>query len=837
MVGEAGVGKSRLLFELEHWAREREPAPLFLRGRCQPQTQQQPYGLLRDVLARWLRIGDGDSAASARARVEAGIVAMFDDDRALGRAHAHLLGHLIGVDFGDSPHIAGIRDDARQIHLRAFHAAAQLLRRAAGGTHGATPLVLLLEDVHWADDGTLDFLSQLAQADRDVPILLLAVARPTLFERRAEARGGTRLRIDLAPLGGDASRLLAGELLRKLSPLPPELEAWVAGRAEGNPFYMEELIKMLLDQGAISTAAEQWTLHADRLPAAKLPATLTGVLQARLDALPRLERTALQEASVIGPVFWDRALAALDAQAPAALPALERRALALPRLDAPFDDTREFAFSHHLLHEVTYATLLKRSKRALHARAAAWLAGLTGARANDFLGATAEHYALAGDAAQAALYFTRAAEHAKSRFAHGAALEHVSRGLALLPAPAAGTPPARDALELRWRLLIVRVFALTQLARRDDQRAAIDDLERVADALDDDRRRALAVRRRSQFAMRMADVALQEREARRAMALAERAGDIESKLEAQRMLADALGVAGRGDEGEALARDGLAQARALGLRRTEGVFLNALSYIANLRDDQVTALGLDLQDLPIWRELGDPLGESVALGNIGADWLWFGQLEQAGPPLRQALKLARDAGARHVECGPLGNLSQLALWQGDAAQALTWARTGLEVAEAVEAPDFEAQTLVRLGQAELALDRPAQAAATFERAAKVARDGGVSGVECDALGGQALAALARGDLGDAMQHATALLARIETPEGLQGADEKAALFACYLVLAQAGDARAGGLLARAHDVLDRRAATIGNAALRASFLDNVPLHRSILRSWKESQTP
>ena len=837
VVGDAGVGKSRLLHELERWARERQPAPLFLRGRCAPQTQHQPYGLLRDVLARWLKIGDGDSAASARDKIEAGIVALFDDDAALGQAHAHLLGHLIGIDFSDSAHIAGIKDDARQIHLRGFHAAAQLLRRAAGGTHGATPLVLLLEDLHWADDGTLDFLAQLARADRDVPILVLAVARPTLFERRPEADGGLRRRIDLAPLGGDASRLLAAELLKKLSPLPPELEDWVAGRAEGNPFYMEELIKMLVDHGAIAITGDAWTLHADKLPAAKLPTTLTGVLQARLDALPRPERVALQEASVIGPVFWDRALAALDAEAPAALPALERRALALPRLEASFDDAREFAFSHHILHEVTYATLLKRSKRALHARAAAWLAGLTGARANDFLGATAEHYAQAGDAAQAALYFTRAAEHARSRFAHGAALEHVSRGLALLPAPAAGKPASRDSLGLRWRLLLVRNFALTHLGRRAEQRSALDELVQTADALDDDGLRALAARRVSLLGMRTGDIALQEGEARRAMALAGRSGDIESRLEAQRLLADALAVSGRGAEGEALARDGLAQARALGLRRTEGVFLNALSYMANLRDDQVTALELDLQDLPIWRELGDPLGESVALGNVGADWLWFGELERAGPPLRQALKLAQDVGARHVACGPLGNLSQLALWQGDAAQALAWARTGAETAEAVEAPEFLAQTLIRLAEAELALGHAAQAAAAYERAEAVGRDGAGAGIECDALAGRARAALVAGDTATAMRHAAVLLARIESADGLQGADEKAVLFGCHEVLTQAGDPRAADLLARAHDVLGRRAATISDAALRASFLDNVPLHRSILQAWRQTREP
>ena len=225
--------------------------------------------------------------------------------------------------------------------------------------------------------------------------------------------------------------------------MPAALSELVSGGAEGNPFYMEELVKMLIDQGAIETAGERWTLHAEKLLATQVPPSLTGVLQARLDGLPQPERLALQEASVIGLVFWDQALAALDAQAPEALPALVRRELTLPRPDATLDDVREYAFSHQILHQVTYDTVLKRTRRALHARAAAWLAGLTGARASDFLGAAAEHYELAGDSPQACEFFTRAAEHAKSRYAHDAALGHVARALALLDRDAA-TPATPD---------------------------------------------------------------------------------------------------------------------------------------------------------------------------------------------------------------------------------------------------------------------------------------------------------------------------------------------------------------------------------------------------------
>ncbi|MEO6410799.1 MAG: adenylate/guanylate cyclase domain-containing protein, partial [Burkholderiaceae bacterium] len=512
VVADAGVGKSRLLHEFERWIGE-QPRPLVrFHGRADPATQSRPFGLLRDVLAWHLQIGDSDSMRSAKDKIEQGIVPLFvDDDGAdLAQAHAHLLGHLIGLDFSDSRHVKGILDDPKQIRARAFHAAAQVLRRVAART--SSPVLLQLDDLHWADDGSLEFLSHLAQVSRDVPMLVLGLARPTLFERRADwADGDAQCRIDLVALDKSHSQQLAEELLKKLPEVPAMLSDLIIGRAEGNPFYMEELVQMLVDQGALETGAEHWTLHPARLLATPVPATLTGVLQARLDGLPPPERLALQESSVIGLVFWDQALGALDPDAVQALPALLRRELVLPHKEANFDDLREYAFRHQILHQVTYDTLLKRARQTLHAKAAAWMASLTGARAGDFLGATAEHHEKAGDIASACEFFTRAAEQARKRYAHEAALAYVARALALSNAGS-----GNETLLLRWRLLDVRERTLELQGRRPEQRADLDAMQQLADALDDDRRRAEIAARRSLLAGRTGDYRGQESAARRA---------------------------------------------------------------------------------------------------------------------------------------------------------------------------------------------------------------------------------------------------------------------------------------------------------------------------------
>jgi hypothetical protein len=206
VVADAGIGKSRLLYEFQNWADTRAQTFHVFTGRAYPSMQSQPYGLLRDILAGRLQIGDGDSMDAAKRKLEQGTALLFTgDDRDLAaQAHAHLLGHLLGLDYAESKHIKGIGDDPRQIRNRGFHAAAQMFRSVAG----QAPVVLLLDDLHWADDGSLDFLSYLGNVNHDVPLLMLGLTRPTLFERRADWPAiANAHRIDLQPLD-DAACLL-----------------------------------------------------------------------------------------------------------------------------------------------------------------------------------------------------------------------------------------------------------------------------------------------------------------------------------------------------------------------------------------------------------------------------------------------------------------------------------------------------------------------------------------------------------------------------------------------------------------------------------------------------
>ncbi len=845
VTADAGIGKSRLLGEFGAWCEAQPEAVCLFRGRATPQTGMQAFGLLRDLLAWRFQINDDDSLEAARRKMQDAIVPLFiaDDGPDLAEGHAHLLGHLIGIEWRDSRHIKGILDDPRQIRSRAFHAAAQLFRRLSASR--GSPVVLQLEDLHWADNESLDFLNHLCRVNRDVPLLLLAFTRPSLFERRTDwgSTEGIHQRIDLAPLDRCASRLLASELLKKLPGVPAALQDLLTSRADGNPFYMEELVKMLINRGAVVTG-QTWAVDARRLLVTQVPSTLTGVLQARLDGLPVAEKRALQQASVVGAVFWDQALAAIEAQAAEQLPALVQRELALPRNDAPLNGLREYAFHHQLLHQVVYDTVLRRHKREGHARVAQWLARLAeqgNLRGGDFLGLAAEHFEHSGDEANAAEFHARAAEQAGERFAHDRVLAHVGRAMAILgdqQGDLQGDPQGKlpgDRARLRWRLLAVRERTWGLQARRDQQADDLAALAHLADVLADDHRRAYVAWRRSFRAMRMAEWSAMEGTAAEAMRCATRAGDDSLRLNALRLLAVARLRQGDGEAARSLAQDGLAEARRLGLREVEARLLNALSVAAAVQGDVLTALDLDQRCLAIHRDLGDHLNQGIQQMNVGNRWLSLGHLLKAEGELDAALQLARANGNSNGEAGTLNLLSILALWQGDPTRARAHADSALSIALAGRSRDDEAAAHLFIGHAELALQRPDTARQCYLQAQALSED---SPVRHDAAAGVARAWLAQGDASAARAALDAIWAPGADAHVLDGTLEPRLIeFTCWQTLCRAGDSRAAGWLAQAHTTLLSEAQAIvqigSEQSLRQGFLHNIPYHHEIVAAWEQ----
>ncbi|MEJ6005941.1 adenylate/guanylate cyclase domain-containing protein [Paucibacter sp. AS339] len=856
VVAEAGIGKSRLLYEFEAWSEARPESVFLFRGRATPATGTQTFGLLRDIIAWRFQIHDDDSIEAARKKMEDGIVPLFlhDDGPDLAEGHAHLLGHLIGIEWKASRHIRGILEDPKQIRDRAHHAAAQMFRRLAA--QGGAPVVLQLEDLHWADEESLDFLHYLADVNRDIPLLQLAFARPTLFERRPDWIGSNdrHERINLTVLDPLARHELGKELLQKLPEVPPMLTELIVGRAEGNPFFMEELVRMLIDQGAIDASGDTWRLQADRLQASKVPVTLTGVLQARLDSLPAPERLTLQGASVIGSVFWDRALLALDAQTEVTLPRLAQRELAVPRPDAESDGLREYSFKHALLHQVTYETVLKRQRKLLHGKLAHWLAAQSqsnSARAGDFLGLTARHFEAAGEDANAVEFHAQAAAYAHQRLAHATALAHVQAALTLLNQ--AGDESSQAGL--RWRLMCTREKTLDLQGERECQAQDLDAMDRVAAALGDDERRSYVAFRRCIWANNLDKHAEGEQFARQSVALAESAltnaaggpnagADLislrEHLLISLRWLAQFMLLQGRLEEAEAVLQKALSEAKARTLLKPQAECLSGLAWVAYMRADTVLALNLLSASIDLARQLGDRQSECIVLTNLGAARAGLGNLAGGQHDAEEALRLSSQRGHRSSECANLCNLSWIALLRGDGARALDLADRALDIALAIHARLFEAVSLINSGHAQAALGQPELAAQAYVRARTVAEEI-ESSCRFEASAGLAKLALMRGDVGAAFNEVSTLL----TPPG-DTSEMAAAAVGCFddsenavlieLIVCQvffaADDSRATSWLRRAYEGLMAKADTITDADMRQMFLNDIPHHRELVALWE-----
>jgi predicted ATPase len=340
-VGDAGVGKSRLLYEFEKWI-ERLPEEVgYFQGRATPETEAMPYGLIRRIFAHRFGILESDSAAEVRVKFRAGMAAALSTDE------AELVGQLIGLDFSASPAVQARLGSESFGELATAHLA-EFLRVVT-----SEPTVIFLEDIHWADDSSLDLLDYLVGAVPDTRLLVVCLARPLLFERRPSWGEGQQnhTRINLKPLSRRASRALVGEILQRAEGVPHQLRDLIVEGAEGNPFYVEELVRMLIEDGVIVVGEDHWSVELERLAEVRVPPTLTGVLQARLDSLPLEEKTVLQRASVVGRLFWDAAVVELAsdeaeaAQAHKLLNDARDRELIFRRERSVFEATDEYIFA------------------------------------------------------------------------------------------------------------------------------------------------------------------------------------------------------------------------------------------------------------------------------------------------------------------------------------------------------------------------------------------------------------------------------------------------------------------------------------------------------------
>jgi len=382
VVGPAGVGKSRLLRELTSDLGDSDDPPTIRRGQCPPYGAGIAYWALAEVLKEEFEIQDSDAPEAAWEKLGAGVTELMAElgDESAGKRNAALLAIPLGLEPPD-----GIRQpeaDPQRMREALFSAA----RAVVEGIARRRPLVLAIDDIHWADEGMLDLIDHLTRWVR-APLLLVCLTRDELLERRPGWGGGSRnaTTISLQPLNDTETRELVSALMPNRGNGAADVVPQVAERSGGNPLFAEEMVNRLL---------EEETVDADALPS-----TVQSLLAARLDSLGRLERRLLQSASVIGQTFWEGALASTAAEEGLelnrTLANLEEKDLLVPSAGTRLAGEREYAFKHVLIRDVAYSMLPKSVRCRKHVEIAEFIRERAGDRSDGVIGLVAEHFARA----------------------------------------------------------------------------------------------------------------------------------------------------------------------------------------------------------------------------------------------------------------------------------------------------------------------------------------------------------------------------------------------------------------------------------------------------------
>jgi class 3 adenylate cyclase/tetratricopeptide (TPR) repeat protein len=790
--GEAGVGKTRLLLDFDRWLAEAPDPVWWFRGRASLATQNQPGSLLRDALTARFGINESDVPAEVRRKCRHGFAAALGENAA-SAAKADLVGFWLGLELGDDVRSAAERIDPPLLRGRAMTALGEYFVQLS---HRA-PVVILLEDLHWADDVSLGCLDAADSVLGDTRVLVVATARPSLLERRPLWGEGLvhHSRLYLEPLSRRESRALLAQLLARVDEVPSTLTDVVVEAAEGNPFYIEELVRYFIDSGVILRDDDHWRILEHRVVETRVPMTLKGLLQARIDALPAAERDILQRASVVGRVFWDKAvehLAAADAAAlsPEEFDGLRHREVIYERELPAFDDTREFLFKHALVRDVTYDGLLRSRRRGYHQLTATWLERVSerSNRVDEYAALIADHLDRAASPT-AASWYLRAGRQAAAVHALAEAGRLLDRGLELV---------RDDDGALRFDLLATREGLMDWAGERDAQEADLDAMAATAEQVDDPDRRITLLLAQARWAFVHSDYELAVARGGEAADIAASSGLVAREAEAQLMAGQGLTWWAHHDEAEAVLGRALVNARAAAQLKIVGETLRYLSMVALNQADFETALELLEQAREVATANRDTDSLSSVLAQFSAVYYYVGRLDEAREHLERTLPIFRESGNRYREAAAVGNLAGIAVRQGQLDFARQRATESLTMTERLN--DLEGQITANalLGEVCLALGEFDEAQEHFARAVTLAEGIESRAPLSDTLILSTIVALEQQDL----ERAQAIVARAEVAAEATGsalAESLAALTRGYVAVAAGVWDDAATALARARE--------------------------------------
>jgi tetratricopeptide (TPR) repeat protein len=819
-VGEAGIGKSRLLAEFRR--RLGDMPHRWLEGHCAAYGTTTAFLPILDALRRFFGIDDRDDGSAMEAKIAGGVGALGGDlDWTLPYVR-----QLFGLAAGDAS--AAALDSASR-RSETFRALKEIVRAAAA----QDPLVILIEDLHWIDPASEEFLVFLADAVPTMRILLVCSHRPGY--RQPFGDHSYHVRIALRALSGREMAAVSGSLLGTHE-VPPEVQALIAAKAEGNPFFVEEMTRSLLEDGTLRHADGGVVLTRAAIDIV-VPDTIQDVLIARLDRLADDARRAIQIASVIGREFALRLLARItESGAHLQSHVDELRALELIYEKATHPELA-YMFKHALTHDVAYESVVAERRRELHRTIGLAIEELYADRLAEFYETLAHHFSRAEEWERALGYYARAAEKAAESFANRSVIAHCREALTIADRPGtAVTDDRRRTLEERLGLALFYVSefgtsgeAFVRAAQRSttvEQRAlncagaaqsqlwahAYDTMARTIDQLREIARTeglpladALALTAEGSYrAICQGDVAMERRllrealreetldEATRATALFFLAQNAEWVGDYRRSIAESEQViaAGRrlrlahlvawptwfvgkaacclGEYGRAIAQvtEAYGICDRIGDRAWKSRLLNTLGWIHGEIGDHTRARSFNERASAIAREIGDPEIVNNSEINLASNHLGLGDVARAEAclaPIHDGLSRPGDPWMRwRYSLHAFDALGHVALASGAPDRALAYADDELAGAGRHHIPKVQSRALILRGEALIALERAEEADLALAEAVRIAAAISYPRGAWRALGTRVALARRLGRPDDVARHATAQRALIAT---------------------------------------------------------------------------
>jgi len=425
VVGMAGIGKSRMLREFRAWVEADHPAATFLVGEALPHMMMTPYYMVASAIRNAVNVREGESAAAIHTRLQEALTGAGIEDPAL----LHGLEAAMGIESGDSEFEDLAPQDRKDL---IFSAATAVIRALASASGGA--VVMAFEDLHWADDLSIELLEHVLSEVTAAPVLFLTTTRPILDEeskaRQLEVRlpQNAQTRITLSELDSSISEALVRSLAPGLERSQQAVDT-IAQKGQGNPFFIESVVGALSDRGILVRDAGGVAL-AGVIESVDVPETVLSVLADRIDRLPADEKRVVQMAAIVGRLFWEGLVHELTAlPARKCLQALNQREFVDRLGPAAFADDWEWMFKHILVQEVAYDGLLRETRRAGHRAAAEWLDQRVGDRRKQYATLLAYHYQHSEEWSKTVEFAEAAGDHAVSLFAHREAKDAYSQAL------------------------------------------------------------------------------------------------------------------------------------------------------------------------------------------------------------------------------------------------------------------------------------------------------------------------------------------------------------------------------------------------------------------------